>query len=53
MRVLVFLERADVRGGIEVFAERHVERLRKDGCEVEVLHELPHSFDGYDEIIVH
>ena len=53
MRVLVFLERADVRGGIEVFAERHVERLRKDGCDVEVLHELPPSFDGYDEIIVH
>ena len=36
MRILVWLEKAAVRGGIEVFAERHVARLRADGHEVEV-----------------
>ena len=53
MRILVFLERADVRGGIEVFAERQVESLRAKGDSVDVVHELPPSFDGYGEIIVH
>ena len=36
MRVLVYLEKSTVRGGIEVFAERHVDRLRAEGNEVEV-----------------
>ena len=53
MRILVFLERADVRGGIEVFAERQVESLRAKGDSVDVVHEIPPSFDGYGEIIVH
>ena len=34
MRVLVYLEKSDVRGGIEIFAERHVARLRAEGHEV-------------------
>ena len=40
MKILVYLEKSSVRGGIEVFAERHVARLRADGHEVEVLGEL-------------
>ena len=39
MRILVYLEKSDVRGGIEVFAERHVAGLRAEGHEVEVVHE--------------
>ncbi len=34
MRILVYLEKSDVRGGIEIFAERHVARLRAEGHEV-------------------
>jgi glycosyltransferase involved in cell wall biosynthesis len=52
MRVLVYLEKADVRGGIEVFAERHVAQLRAAGHEVDVVHSPP-AFNAYDEIIVH
>ena len=37
MRILVYLEKSDVRGGIEVFAERHVAGLRAEGHEVEVV----------------
>ena len=36
MRILVWLEKSAVRGGIEVFAERHVAQLRDMGHEVEV-----------------
>ena len=36
MKILVYLEEAKVRGGIEVFAERHVARLRNEGHEVDV-----------------
>jgi glycosyltransferase involved in cell wall biosynthesis len=36
MKVLVYLEKSAVRGGIEVFAERHVARLRAEGHEVDV-----------------
>lgn len=53
MRILVFLERSDVRGGIEVFAERHVETLRAGHNDVDVVSDPPASFDPYDEIIVH
>ena len=59
MRVLVWLEKSEVRGGIEVFAERHVAQLRAEGHEVELL--VPRSpipvpqypFPSFDEIIVH
>ena len=52
MKILVYLEKAAVRGGIEVFAERHVARLRAEGHEVTVANgETP--FGGFDEIIVH
>ena len=52
MKILVYLENAAVRGGIEVFAERHVARLRAEGHEVTVANgETP--FGGFDEIIVH
>ena len=52
MKILVYLEKAAVRGGIEVFAERHVARLRTEGHEVTVANgETP--FGGFDEIIVH
>ena len=43
MRILVWLEKAAVRGGIEVFAERHVVRLRADGHEVEVASGFSHK----------
>ena len=43
MRILVWLEKAAVRGGIEVFAERHVARLRADGHEVEVASGFSHK----------
>ena len=52
MRVLVYLEKAEARGGIEVFAERHVAQLRAAGHEVDVVHSPP-AFNAYDEIIVH
>jgi glycosyltransferase involved in cell wall biosynthesis len=52
MKVLVYLEEAEVRGGIEVFAERHVAQLRAAGHEVDVVHS-PSAFNAYDEIIVH
>ena len=37
MRILVYIEKSNVRGGIEVFAERHVAELRAEGHEVEVV----------------
>ncbi len=42
MKVLVFIEKAEVRGGIEVFAERHVAQLRAEGLDVEVANVLRH-----------
>ena len=65
MKILVYLEKAPVRGGIEVFAERHVAQLRAEGHEVDILSSpfprlrqgfggqaIPHS-SSFDEIIVH
>ena len=46
MRILVYLEKSDVRGGIEIFAERHVARLRAEGHEVEMWQSSP--FNGQD-----
>ena len=59
MRILVWLEKSEVRGGIEVFAERHVAQLRAEGHEVEL--PVPRSpfpvpqypFPAFDEIVVH
>ena len=53
MKILVYLEKSDVRGGIEVFAERHVARLRAEGHEVDVASDSPREFGRYDEIVVH
>ena len=65
MKILVYLEKSDVRGGIEVFAERHVARLRAEGHEVEVCSDIrqPKSdnrgsdvkcrLSSFDEIIAH
>ncbi len=61
MRVLVYLEKSDVRGGIEIFAERHVARLRAEGHEVIVGNgergmgngEWGTGNEQVDEIIVH
>ena len=52
MRILVYIEKANVRGGIEVFAERHVAELEAAGHEVEVA-AVPRATFPYDEIIVH
>ena len=46
MRILVYLEKAAVRGGIEIFAERHVTQLRAEGHEVEMWQSSP--FNGQD-----
>ena len=43
MKILVYLERSDVRGGIEIFAERHIARLRAGGREVAVVDDLRHE----------
>ena len=43
MRVLVYLEKSDVRGGIEIFAERHVTQLRAEGHDVAVANVLSHK----------
>ena len=53
MKILVYLEKSDVRGGIEVFAERHVARLRAEGHEVDVASDSHREFGQYDEIVVH
>ena len=57
MKILIYLEKANVRGGIEIFAERHAERLRAEGHEVEIISSpfpVPHSpFPPCDSIIVH
>ena len=57
MRVLVYLEKSVVRGGIEVFVERHVAQLRAAGHEVDVVHSTSNFhlsiFNSYDEVIVH
>ena len=36
MKILVYIEKSDIRGGIEVFAERHVAELRAEGHEVTI-----------------
>ena len=53
MTILVYIEEAAVRGGIEVFAERHVAQLRAEGHEVVVACRLPPDFAPFDEIVVH
>ena len=53
MKILVYLEKSAVRGGIEVFAERHVARLRAEGHEVDVASDSHREFGRYDEIVVH
>ena len=66
MKILVYLEKSDVRGGIEIFAERHVARLRAEGHEVEIVStidsrlRLPTAgrqsaidFSAFDEVVVH
>ena len=51
MKILVFLERSDVRGGIEIFAERHADKLRTAGHEVVISDRFDQG--DWDEIIVH
>ncbi len=56
MKVLVYLERGGVRGGIEVFADRHVAELRAAGHDVEVAGTpdcLAADLNRFDEIVVH
>ena len=53
MKILVYLEKSAVRGGIEIFAERHAARLRAEGNEVEVASDPARGFDAFDEIVVH
>ena len=54
MRILVYLEEAKARGGIEVFAERHVAELRSEGHDVICLNSLENvDFQNFNQIIVH
>jgi len=65
MKILVYLEKAATRGGIEVFAERHVAQLLAEGHAVEVwsdirqptadnrLSNVECPMSAYDEIIIH
>ena len=53
MKILVYLEKSDVRGGIEIFAERHVARLRAEGHEVDVASDIRQEMGRDDEIVVH
>ena len=54
MRILVFLEEAKVRGGIEIFAERHVAQLKTEGHDVLCTGSLEGiDFQDFDQIIVH
>ena len=43
MKILVYLEKSDVRGGIEIFVERHIARLQAEGREVAVVGDLRHG----------
>ena len=64
MKILVYLEKSAVRGGIEVFAERHVARLRAEGHEVKMVSAIDKrqptagrqsaiDFSAFDEVVVH
>ena len=59
MKVLVYLEKSSVRGGIEVFAERHIAELKSEGHEVDVATDprspfpVPCSPFPYDEVVIH
>ncbi len=53
MKILIYLEKSDIRGGIEIFAERHVARLRAEGHEVDVASDIRQEMGRYDEIVVH
>lgn len=54
MKILFYLDPAPVRGGIEVFAERHAGKLRAEGHEVEVVSRVdPAAFARADAIVVH
>ena len=57
MKIQVYLERSDVRGGIEVFAERHVAALRAEGHEVEGVGDRQtikqSNGQTIDEVVVH
>ncbi len=58
-KVLVYLEKSTIRGGIEIYAERDVARMRSEGMDVELLEvergKLDAAFDfgRYGEIVVH
>lgn len=53
MKILFYLEKADVRGGIEIFAARHAAKLRLAHHTVETTCSIPADFSPWDEIIVH
>ncbi len=56
MKTLVYIEASPVRGGIEIFAERHIAALRAAGTSVTIartLREAQQEFAFADEIIVH
>ena len=57
MKKLVYLERGNICGGIEVFADRQIERLRRDGHVVELIgsHDAAAcvAWSDWEEVIVH
>ena len=53
MKTLVYSDESQILGGIEVFAERQVARLRAEGRDVAYLRRRPADFSPFGEIFVH
>jgi glycosyltransferase involved in cell wall biosynthesis len=55
MRILVYIEKSMVRGGIEIFAERHVAKLRSEGHDVAVIDDIAalERENAFDGLVVH
>lgn len=52
-RTLLYLDPADARGGIEIYAERQAAALMEAGAEAVVTHQVPADFSEWDEVFVH
>ena len=56
-RMLLYVEAGNIRGGIEVFADRQAAQLRTDGHQVKTIgsreEAMRENWDAWDEVIVH
>lgn len=53
MKTLVYSDESPIRGGIEIFADRQVARLRAEGRDVAYMRRPPDDFSKFGEIFVH